>query len=156
MIPLRIPINPLPISEPVVLRLRAGREDDAKQNDHDAFLIAQEKGTAIFDLCGLSLNIHVDDAKDLDGDVLLILPGRKIAERLIRAASPHNTFLVTEQCDQLCVMCSQPPKKHHIDLFQQFFEAALLAPQGAWIGISGGEPLLHKQGLFEFISNVHE
>ena len=62
-----------------------------------------------------------------------------------------NTLLITEQCDQLCVMCSQPPKKHHVDFFDQFAIAAKLAPSGAYIGISGGEPLLHKERLFEFL-----
>ncbi|CDM60024.1 hypothetical protein LPU83_pLPU83b_0024 (plasmid) [Rhizobium favelukesii] len=76
------------------------------------------------------------------------------AHRLIRASSPHNTFLVTEQCDQLCVMCSQPPKKYHADLFEQFETAAILAPNKSVLGISGGEPLLHKEKLFRMFERV--
>ena len=107
-----------------------------------------------YDFEGFGLTVHVPSSVSLDGDVLMIMPGQKSAHRLIRADSKHNTFLVTEQCDQLCVMCSQPPKKHHTDLFAQFEEAAELAPAGAYIGISGGEPLLHKQRLFAFLLNI--
>jgi His-Xaa-Ser system radical SAM maturase HxsC len=51
-------------------------------------------------------------------------------------------------------MCSQPPKKHHVDLFQELKIAASLAPPRAYIGISGGEPLLHKRQLLEMLAEV--
>lgn len=152
MIPLRIPIEPLPIEVPLVTRLRVNREPP--NSEYDAYLISTDGGVAEFDLAGISLRVHYSDAYALDGDVIMVLPGQKAIDRLIRASSDHNTFLVTEQCDQLCVMCSQPPKKHHVDLFVQFEQAAILAPQNAWIGISGGEPLLHKSRLFDLIKNV--
>src|SRR5690606_40913863 len=60
------------------------------------------------------------------------------------ADSRHNTLLVTERCDQLSVMCSQPPKKQHTDLFPLLKQACLLAPKGATIGFSGGEPTLYQ------------
>lgn len=94
--------------------------------------------------------LHADCA----GDILLVVPERQIAHRLIRRGSAHNTFLVTEQCDQYCVMCSQPPKKHHVDLYPYFEAAALLAPHGITIGVSGGEPTLHKAALFSFLAST--
>src|SRR5688572_29941306 len=63
--------------------------------------------------------IDVDPA-DVDGDVVFVDPHRSAAHRLVRASSAHNTFLVTERCDQLCVMCSQPPKRGHVDMFPYF------------------------------------
>jgi His-Xaa-Ser system radical SAM maturase HxsC len=87
-------------------------------------------------------------AADLLEDVLLVQPQRGIVQRLIRGRSPHNTFLITERCDQLCVMCSQPPKKTHDDLFRHYRAACMLAPQDAVIGLSGGEPTLYKEELF--------
>src|SRR5262249_20050957 len=87
----------------------------------------------------------------LDGDRVLIDPARGAAERLIRGSSKHNSLLITERCDQLCVMCSQPPKKTHIDRFKYFEQACLLAPPGAVIGASGGEPTLYKDELFDLI-----
>jgi His-Xaa-Ser system radical SAM maturase HxsC len=47
-------------------------------------------------------------------------------------------------------MCSQPPKKSHQDRFTFFQKAAMLAPHGLTITITGGEPTLHKESLFEF------
>lgn len=89
--------------------------------------------------------------EEIEGDVLLLQPERGIVQRLIRARSPHNTFLVTERCDQLCLMCSQPPKKTHVDMFAHFSAAAMLAPEHATIGLSGGEPTLYKAELFRFL-----
>ncbi|UWQ19277.1 His-Xaa-Ser system radical SAM maturase HxsC [Jannaschia sp. M317] len=151
MIPLQLKIEPLPIVEPLVARLvlspKAG-------DPSDAVLVAQRAGTADFDVGGFSLRVHTQDPASLDGDVVLAIPGRRTIHRLIRASSAHNTFLVTEQCDQLCVMCSQPPKRYHTDMFDQFLEAVRLAPSKATIGLSGGEPLLHKERLFGFLTNA--
>lgn len=90
----------------------------------------------------------------LEGDIVLVEPQSGRIERLIRASSDHNTLLVTEQCDQLCIMCSQPPKKTHVDRFDHFLSACLLANQGTTIGISGGEPTLHLEKLLAMIERV--
>src|SRR5690606_36627317 len=58
-------------------------------------------------------------------------------------------------CDQLCVMCSQPPKKTHFDNFDHFEKASLLAPADAVLGFSGGEPTLYKDQLFALLGRVH-
>ncbi|WP_349434291.1 His-Xaa-Ser system radical SAM maturase HxsC [Pararhizobium sp. A13] len=152
MIDLRLKIDPLPIVEPLVLRLCESERTDP--SGHDAHLIRRERDYREYEYLGFSVLVHATEDMPLDGDVLLIVPGQGSAHRLIRASSKHNTLLVTEQCDQLCVMCSQPPKKHHVDLFDQFAIAATLAPSGAYIGISGGEPLLHKDRLFEFLASA--
>ncbi len=90
-----------------------------------------------------------------DGDIVLCIPEKQSLERLIRANSKNNTLLFTERCDQLCVMCSQPPREvdssWRIPLYEK---AILLADTGSMIGISGGEPTLYKQELFELLMNV--
>ncbi len=148
MIPLQLKIDPLPIVEPIVARLVVSSKPESSA---DAVLVGRGKQTADFDVGGFSLRVHTEDPASLDGDVVLVIPGRRTLHRLIRASSPHNTLLITEQCDQLCVMCSQPPKRHHTDMFDQFLAAVRLAPMHATIGLSGGEPLLHKERLFEFL-----
>jgi len=51
-------------------------------------------------------------------------------------------------------MCSQPPRKTHIDLFKYFTQACLLADPNSNIGLSGGEPTLYKEELFELLMVV--
>lgn len=152
MIDLRLKVDPLPLIEPLVLRLC--ERDRSDSSEYDAHLIRREASCREYEYLGFSVRVYSSEGVPLDGDVLMILPGQPSAHRLIRASSTHNTLLITEQCDQLCVMCSQPPKKHHVDFFDQFAIAAKLAPFGAYIGISGGEPLLHKARLFDFLAST--
>ncbi|WP_206516984.1 MULTISPECIES: hypothetical protein [unclassified Mesorhizobium] len=145
--------------QPFVVRLRsfelAVYEQRSEQlNPFDAALERADAEGADYLGEGGPIRILGIDPSKLDGDVLLVNPRRGTADRLIRSSSQHNTFLVTERCDQVCLMCSQPPKKHHVDLFPYFETAALLAPEGATIGISGGEPTLFKAQLFDFLQRV--
>ncbi|MFB9984426.1 His-Xaa-Ser system radical SAM maturase HxsC [Mesorhizobium kowhaii] len=160
MIPLRIKVE-ANADRPFVVRLRSFEANAWEQrsealNPFDAAL--ERVGPEGADYVGEGGPIRVlgIDPSKVDGDVLLVNPRRGTADRLIRSASQHNTFLITERCDQVCLMCSQPPKKHHVDLFPYFETAALLAPEGATIGISGGEPTLFKAQLFRFLQSVLE
>ena len=126
-------------------------EGDA-QGPGDSHLIETIGSWSLF--AGSHGLLSIATEQPLIGDVVCIDPVQGTAERLIRATSPHNTLLVTEQCDQLCVMCSHPPKKQHNDRFEEYREAMLLAPEGAVIGLSGGEPTLHKAALFAFLAEA--
>lgn len=119
----------------------------------EARLISKDGRSALWS-CSTGLLEVEHQGEDLLGDVVLVDPLNCRTERLIRSSSQHNTLLVTEQCDQLCIMCSQPPKKSHIDRFNHFIEACLLAPEGMTIGVSGGEPTLHVERLFEMLESV--
>lgn len=136
-----------------VTRLRYRR--GPASGNHDSLRMFEGSGETGF--AGMEgLFTIADGGEDLDGDVVLIDPVRGAAERLIRASSKHNTLLITERCDQLCVMCSQPPKKSHADRFEYYRAASLLAPGGAVIGLSGGEPTLYKEELFSLIEQTLE
>jgi His-Xaa-Ser system radical SAM maturase HxsC len=154
MIPLQLKVECDTALPPFVVRVAAGFPDQTGQGSRDAFVLGCEDETLSLASADVSFRLHGARTTEIDGDVLLIEPRRQLAHRLIRASSPHNTFLVTEQCDQLCVMCSQPPKPRHVDMYAHFREAALLAPAGATLGISGGEPTLHKTQLLEFLTEV--
>lgn len=93
-------------------------------------------------------------AETMKGDVVFADPATNKVHRWLRANSHHNTLLVTERCDQLCQMCSQPPRKTHVDMFSHLREACLLADEGIQIGFSGGEPLLYKDQLFSLLEDV--
>ncbi|RUW68752.1 His-Xaa-Ser system radical SAM maturase HxsC [Mesorhizobium sp. M4B.F.Ca.ET.049.02.1.2] len=156
MIPLRIKVE-ANAHQLFVVRLRSFEAQEQRTEELNPFDAALERvGPEGADYVGGGGAIRIlgIDPSKVDGDVLLVNPRRGTADRLIRSASHHNTFLVTERCDQVCLMCSQPPKKHHVDLFPHFETAALLAPEGATIGISGGEPTLFKAQLFEFLGRV--
>lgn len=155
MIPLRIKAQS-DASEPFVIRLwsEGGRNGSSFTNSFEAYLISYEAKEAVYEgQCGRIIVTGIAPS-DINGDVLLVNPRKGVADRLIRRSSAHNTFLITERCDQLCVMCSQPPKEHHVDMFSYFEAAALLAPTNAMIGLSGGEPTLYKDQLFGLLSRV--
>lgn len=134
--------------EPFVVRLSTGKveilEDDAR-------LVGVDGETLVFDSRYGPLKIVGLDPDHCHHDILYVDPERQRAHRWIRADSVHNTLLITERCDQLCLMCSQPPKKYHHDLFFHFRKAIFLAPQQAMIGLSGGEPLLFKEQVIDLI-----
>jgi His-Xaa-Ser system radical SAM maturase HxsC len=137
---------------PFITRLRSSG-DNARCSEDSILLDEDDAGAAFAGQHGV-IAIDGASATALDGDVVLVQPDGGRLERLLRAGSAHNTLLVTERCDQLCVMCSQPPKKTHIDRFALLEQACLLAQPDIVIGISGGEPTLYKEQLLAMVERV--
>lgn len=92
-----------------------------------------------------------------DGDVVAVDPNGFV-RTLYRRRSPHNFILVTEQCNSLCLMCSQPPKA--IDdsdrLAEHFRLVDLIDPRTAELGITGGEPTLFRDGFLALIEHCRD
>jgi His-Xaa-Ser system radical SAM maturase HxsC len=88
------------------------------------------------------------------GDVVRIEPDRNSIHALYRRNSPSNSFLVTERCDNHCVMCSQPPKARDDSwLVDELMEVIpLVSPDTVELGITGGEPGLLGARLVELIA----
>lgn len=86
-----------------------------------------------------------------EGDVLGIRPRSLRFRTLYRRKSVHNSFLVTERCNNYCLMCSQPPKD--VDdqwLLEEIKESLpLLDSSIASLTFTGGETLTDWR---EFIS----
>ena len=120
-----------------------------------ACLAAEFGASQTYQLPGQAFQVNVPEGYALFGDVVFADPQNGRVARWIRASSPHNTLLVMERCDQLCIMCSQPAKKSHTDLFDHLETACLLAPQDMVLGICGGEPLLFKDQVFTLIERIH-
>jgi His-Xaa-Ser system radical SAM maturase HxsC len=152
MIPLNLPAN-AEGERPFVTRLVGSHR---KAGPSDSILVEGGPSEAAFAGENGLIVVEGVEAEKLEGDVVLVQPGggRGRVERLLRSGSLHNTLLVTERCDQLCVMCSQPPKKTHVDRFDLLEEACLLAEPDSFIGISGGEPTLYKAQLLGMIERV--
>jgi len=101
---------------------------------------------------GLSQLAYIDD-----GDVVAV-DANGLVRTLYRRTSRHNFILVTDQCNSLCLMCSQPPKD--IDDFDRLEEhlrlVDLIDPSTEELGITGGEPTLFRDGLLELLARCKE
>lgn len=88
-----------------------------------------------------------------DGDVINLDPARGGLRTLFRKASPYNHFLLTERCNNYCLMCSQPPRA--VDdgwIVDEILEALPLMDRSAVeIGFTGGEPTLLGPRLVELV-----
>lgn len=91
-----------------------------------------------------------------DGDIALI-SGRGSIRVILSRRARHNTVLVTEQCDNLCLFCSQPPKENDDRWLLAQASLALSAFDSTEvIGVSGGEPLLFGDSFIDFLTFVLE
>lgn len=89
------------------------------------------------------------------GDVVALHPSG-VVEVLFRRTSQHNTLLVTERCNSLCLMCSQPPKEHDDSwrVAQILSALDLIDPECQELGLSGGEPTLVGDGFFQIVQRA--
>lgn len=109
------------------------------------------EGGDVIDVVGPDTYILPPELHYLEaGDVVRIDPQRRTVSALYRRGSGSNSLLVTERCDNYCVMCSQPPKA--VDdswvLRELMTEVIpLISTEAREIGITGGEPALLGDGL---------
>jgi His-Xaa-Ser system radical SAM maturase HxsC len=96
---------------------------------------------------------------DLDhverGDIIHVpADGRRVAV-LWKNSAMHNGLLLTEQCDNYCLMCSQPPKDRDDSwLFDRATKVISLLPETARaLSLTGGEPTLHADALISLLSH---
>lgn len=89
-----------------------------------------------------------------DGDVVAIYPQTGRVRVLYRRASRHNFFLVTERCNNYCLMCSQPPKKIEDGwLIDEIAQALpLVDPATPALTFTGGEPLTEWPRFLELLT----
>ncbi|MBE1551886.1 His-Xaa-Ser system radical SAM maturase HxsC [Mycobacterium sp. OAS707] len=129
----------------------AGDRDAALVADHHDWELARTHGYQVAigrdaRPDGISLSyIRLPDgfAALGDGDVVGVYPQSGRVRVLYRRSSRHNFFLVTERCNNYCLMCSQPPRK--VDdgwLLEEIAEAlALVDSATPALTFTGGEPL---------------
>jgi His-Xaa-Ser system radical SAM maturase HxsC len=116
---------------------------DEKHNS--AFIINDSPNdiisTAAFS--GRAIGVSSKFAYLAEGDIIGIHnPSRKF-RILFRRSSRHNSFLVTERCNNYCLMCSQPPKdiddRWILDEIRK--SLPLLDKATPTLTFTGGEPL---------------
>jgi len=88
-----------------------------------------------------------------DGDILRIEPRRGAVRVLFRQSAPMNSFLLTEQCNNYCLMCSQPPRNVDDGWIVDEILAVLplIDPSTPEIMFSGGEPTLLGSRFLELV-----
>lgn len=91
-----------------------------------------------------------------EGDIVRINPSKSSMHTLYRRSSRHNTILLTEQCNNYCLMCSQPPKRINDSwLLDEAFKLIEMMPvETEVIGFSGGEPTLYGHRLVDLIRHT--
>ena len=93
-----------------------------------------------------------------DGDIVAVSNNRKKILGILSANAKHNSLLVTEQCDNLCSFCSQPPNNNpDTHLYINAAYAIINFDTESVVGITGGEPLLSKNkflNFLEFLNNA--
>jgi His-Xaa-Ser system radical SAM maturase HxsC len=77
-------------------------------------------------------------------DIVVINPEKNSIKVVFRKNTPFNSILVTENCNNFCLMCSQPPRNiNDRYLVNEILSMIpLISPTAAEIGITGGEPTL--------------
>ena len=93
------------------------------------------------------------------GDVIRFTPGRNAVRVMFRTSANANYFLVTERCNHLCLMCSQPPKD--IDdswLTGEILEVLPLLPESTpFLGIPGGvSQTLVGDAFFQILKTAYD
>lgn len=94
-----------------------------------------------------------------DGDVIRLEPARGGLRTLHRKAAAYNHFLLTERCNNYCLMCSQPPRA--VDdgwIVDEILTAIPLIDRCATeIGFTGGEPTLLGERFIDLVraANSH-
>lgn len=88
-----------------------------------------------------------------DGDVVRLVPEHGEIRTLYRRSSSHNSFLLTERCNNYCLMCSQPPRDVNDGwIVDEILEAIpLIDPDTGEIGFTGGEPTLLGSRFLELV-----
>lgn len=88
------------------------------------------------------------------GDVVAIDPGQRALRVLHRASAAYNHFLLTERCNNYCLMCSQPPRR--IDdgwiVDEILLALPLISRDAREIGFTGGEPSLLGERFLELVA----
>jgi His-Xaa-Ser system radical SAM maturase HxsC len=107
---------------------------------------------------GPALQLSADLGHLAPGDVIGVAPDGRRVTVLWKQAATHNSVLLTEQCDNYCLMCSQPPKdRDDAWLFDRAKQMISLLPRSARsLGLTGGEPTLHADALIDLLQHCRD
>lgn len=109
------------------------------------------------DIKGARPIVSVQSISDFtDGDVVIINKDGEIIF-LFEIQSRHNAIFATERCNHRCIMCPQPPVEKEIDKTPFNIKLiSLIDKNTCEIGITGGEPTLIGDKLFDLIKQIQK
>jgi His-Xaa-Ser system radical SAM maturase HxsC len=130
---------------------RIGRADE----EADGLPLARLSETSTLCAGRTVINLPADLDHLTAGDVIAISPDGRRLNVLWKTTATHNSLLLTEQCDNYCLMCSQPPKdRDDAWLFERAKRIiSLLPPSAHSLGLTGGEPTLHGDALIGLLEH---
>lgn len=100
-----------------------------------------------------------DDVSHIDvGDIIAVERASGRVRVLFMARAEHHSFLVTEQCDNFCLMCSQPPRKiNDAWLVDELANIIPHLPKSTKeVGFTGGEPTLMGNQFLTLLNQCKE
>jgi len=102
----------------------------------------------------------VHSAKSIDhlksGDVVTLFPRSGLVRTVFRPDSVHNFLFATQRCNSFRLMCSQPPvdRDDSEQVRINLETIRLIEPPVSHLGITGGEPTLLGEGLFQILDEL--
>jgi His-Xaa-Ser system radical SAM maturase HxsC len=147
-------------SDFAVVRTPAEFDRAKNANWKSVFFIGEERGECLLGPESAVRVISVPAQFDYlsDGDILGFRHGSKRFRTLFRRNSKHNSFLVTERCNNYCLMCSQPPKDidDHWILDEIKESLPLVDPSTRSLTFTGGEPLTDWRDFVSVLTQCRE
>ncbi|MGF6539392.1 His-Xaa-Ser system radical SAM maturase HxsC [Paraburkholderia youngii] len=138
--------GPRPVPEAVRRRSAYLLRDCTTPTGYQHYLVLKrDEGLVRETRLDASITVLPDEFDYLgDGDIVRLDAERGDIRVLYRCNSPHNSILVTEQCQHYCLMCSQPPKNIDDSWLDDEAKALIrLMPRSTHtLGFTGGEPTL--------------
>jgi len=119
-----------------------------KQNGYSAIIANKLKDTNL-------IGVELDDLNELNDNDIITIDSAGIINVIHEANSKHNAIFITGRCNSNCIMCPQPPVKEEADRHELNLKHISLLPKDTIsIGITGGEPTLIGNKLFEIINQI--
>lgn len=123
-------------------------DEAKKQNGYSAIISNKIIGTNV-------IGVELDELGELNNNDIVTIDADGIINIIHEANSKHNAIFITGRCNSNCIMCPQPPVKEEADRHDLNLKHISLLPKDTIsIGITGGEPTLIGNKLFEIIDHI--
>lgn len=123
-------------------------DEAKKQNGYNAIIANKLKDTNL-------IGVELEELDELNDNDIVTIDGNGIINVIHEANSKHNAIFITGKCNSNCIMCPQPPVKEETDRHELNLKHISLLPKDTIsIGITGGEPTLIGNKLFEIINHI--